>query len=295
MNCAIIDIGSNTVKLCIGSVDKGQIKILYQQLESVQLSAGFNQDQEITFETLAQLHSVLDLYIKKAQSMQVATLKCVATEAIRKAQNEKQILTEIQAKIPDTSILTGQQEATLIGQIHIQHQTKNALIVDIGGGSVEFIEIRNGDIQNLYSTPLGSIALAQKLKLEGQLSASDIQNIKTEVNTHIRQFNITQHLPLIGTEGAFTNLFYALHKAKMPPASIEKLDFKSVIGQLKKWQLSSQKQRESDPDLDPQRQHIAHIAAALLLIFLEIFESNEVWASSFGLKESLLVNTCFET
>lgn len=285
---AVIDIGSNTVKLIVGQLNDGGIEVSHEKLVAAKLSQNIDENGSINSVAIEKLNKIINDFHETITKMEVSNVQCIATEAIRKANNGDQILNGIKHLFPQVKQISGKEEAEIIAKIHIQKGIENGILLDIGGGSVEFVLIRNNQIEKISTTPLGTLTLKNKFNIGEKITPHQMSAIQAYVNENIQDFNAPKNLNLYGTEGSFTNLYKAIYKTGIKPFSLAKIKNSNALNQLKSWSKSSKKERLNDPYIDEQRKHVAHIASALLLCIMKEISPNKMIASSMGLKESIL-------
>ena len=157
---AAFDIGSNSVKMTVGRLLKsGEIEEFIWRAETTRLSAGIDQTGRIADDRAEQTMEALERFAIEARRNGAERLIGVATEAVRIASNGKDLLDRILA---DTGIeveeISGELEAqmTFDGLDPKIDRSGTLLVADVGGGSTELIEVRDGVIVSSRSLPLGS-------------------------------------------------------------------------------------------------------------------------------------------
>lgn len=162
---AIIDIGSNTIRLCIyeAYIDKSGIK--YQLLLNMKESARLRNevvDHKLTEIGYQKLKDVLRVYRAIILKDEIKNVRYIGTQAIRMVDNQKEVLKRIKEKFDiDIEIITGDEEALLGYQgmnTFLAHE-EEGLYVDLGGGSCEVVHFKDGIPFEKTSFDFGSIVL----------------------------------------------------------------------------------------------------------------------------------------
>ena len=142
---AAIDLGTNTFHILIATVKEGRLQIIRKESEFVLLGQGGISDGKLTQEAMKRAFTTLTRFahILKEENISAGQLRATATSAVRSAANKDAFVQEVARKTGiDIEIIDGDTEAAYIyrgvKQAVKMHDEK-ALIVDIGGGSVEFI------------------------------------------------------------------------------------------------------------------------------------------------------------
>lgn len=165
-NAAVIDIGSNSVKMKISQIKKGEIQTLDLLDCPVSLGHEVFHSGKISFETQKELSSILDGFTQVMTEYGVKQHKAVATSALREAENSAHVvdLIKIQNNI-SVEVLEDDQEKTLIySQIFsllssAKIRPENALIAFIGTGSIGFAIYAEGKVRFSQNVSLGSLKL----------------------------------------------------------------------------------------------------------------------------------------
>lgn len=160
MTYGIIDVGSNTIRLCIYNVEDGQIRALFNNKTTAGLISYVNSG-ELTRKGIKKACDVLNTYKEMAAHIQLKDLFVFATASLRNISNTDEAVRTIYEETGlKVDVLTGYEEATLDfrGAARIMSLDKG-LMVDIGGGSTELLVYDHGKIQDAASLPLGSLSM----------------------------------------------------------------------------------------------------------------------------------------
>lgn len=206
-----IDVGSNTVRMLIGESSCGRVIPQHYFRHVTRLGGGYDPIIGISAEASELTLSSLELFAQELHEINPACLRAVATEAVRRAVNGQQFVADVLARTGIVvEILSGEEEASLSSSgviAGLQPQPDAALIFDIGGGSTEFIIIKEGNRLWQKSYPLGVISLAEAKEDSSQC----IENILTELSEDLRIAGLASLLAsrsceLVGTAGTVTTL-----------------------------------------------------------------------------------------
>lgn len=229
--------------------------------------------------------------IEAIKSLESKALKLGATEIIAagtSAMRDYQLshilddFPKIQAKV-----ISGNEEAVLVKQAILQLTSKlksNHLIMDIGGGSVEFSYIAD----NAFSVSLnaGVRRLQEQLGLGNQLDEQKQNKISEFLEKATQVFGKTQDIKaLVGCSGTMETLFqlmdFNLDK------DLLRCDSKSALKVLNFWINSNQNQRDSEVLIPEFRAELLPIGFSIIRFYLEKFNIPSLYYSKFGLKEAL--------
>ncbi len=296
MKIAAIDLGTNTFHLIIAEKLGNEMKIVYKTNKPVKLGEDITLANRIiptAFERgincLKEFRSILDEY-------QVDKLRAVATSGVRSASNGQDFIDTVkeQAGI-NIDVVDGEEEAHLIyeGVKYSGAIKGKSLIMDIGGGSTEFIFC---DEQGFYwkkSFDIGAARLMQKFFKSDPISEIDQENIQKhlketlgELLTFGRSFGAKT---LIGSAGAFETYSAVLNPtldiAKVPNAAID-INAYHQLG--KKLIASTHQERSEMPNLIPLRVDMIVMASIITDYVLAELKLKAITVSTYDLKMGAL-------
>ncbi|MGB3305012.1 MAG: hypothetical protein WBA63_02430 [Thermomicrobiales bacterium] len=164
---AVVDIGTNTLKFTVASCRRdGTITLIAERAETVRLGAGIEAIWRIDENRAVRAISALREFESIATDAGAVSFSGVATEALRLATNGSDILARITAETRwQVRVISGDEEArlTFVGLRPLLPASGRSCIVDIGGGSTEWITAEHAEIVSSQSIPLGSGRLADRL------------------------------------------------------------------------------------------------------------------------------------
>src|SRR5688572_3900519 len=161
MKIAAIDIGSNSIHMVIVRATEGQnMEIIDREKEVVRLGAGVH-DHRLAKEATERTILTLRRFKQMAQANRADLIITTATAAVREANNADKFIERVRKEVGLTvQLLPGVEEARLIA-LAVSEVTdfynRRALIIDVGGGSTEFIITTGGEPQLLLSVKLGAV------------------------------------------------------------------------------------------------------------------------------------------
>ncbi|MBM3882039.1 MAG: Ppx/GppA family phosphatase [Verrucomicrobia bacterium] len=164
---AVIDIGSNSVKLLVAEVVEGEVRPLIESSEQTRLGRGFYSTRRLSATAVSLTAAAVGRFVREARVAGAEGIRVLATSAVRDAHNPESLTDAVQrlAGLP-VEVITGDQEAdwAFQGVISDRRLAKaSLLILDVGGGSTEF-SLGCGPTQTFReSFPLGSVRLLDRL------------------------------------------------------------------------------------------------------------------------------------
>jgi exopolyphosphatase/guanosine-5'-triphosphate,3'-diphosphate pyrophosphatase len=169
MKLAAIDVGSNAMRLAIASVDnKGKLDLIDTAREPVRLGADVFSNREISNQRLVEAMDAFLRFRKLINGRKAKLVRAVGTSAVREASNRDYFINQI-AKAAEITIdpISGEEEARLVhlavaGNVRLKRRV--ALLVDIGGGSIEISLANKREILATESFATGTVRLLQMLE-----------------------------------------------------------------------------------------------------------------------------------
>ena len=162
---AAVDLGSNSFRLLIAKEEGGQIVPISTHREGVRLAGGLDQDSHLSNDKIREACEALARFRERLGAIPADRVRAVATSTYRVARNGEDLLRQSEHALGlPIDIISGPEEARLIylGCAHtLPWSEQERLIVDIGGGSTEFIVGRRYDPELTESFPLGAVTLSQ--------------------------------------------------------------------------------------------------------------------------------------
>lgn len=300
---AVIDIGSNTFHLLIGKTDGAKPEIVFKKTIAVKLGEGGGiSKREIIpvayyrgLEALKEFKIVIDKY-------RIEDIKATATAAVRDAVNGADFIEDVyrmtQIKI---EIIDGLQEAFYIyrgAKAAGALKNGNYLVMDIGGGSTEFIICNNENILWKDSYRIGAARLLSDFYKSDPLSEKDIQNLYNHFSQTLSSLLLAvkeyQPAELIGTAGSFdsykdiTLCRQRMGEAKSGNNVLYNFDDVRFMELLDEIMFSNHQQRTVMDGLIELRVDMILMASVLCKFILRETGINKITACAYSLKEGVL-------
>lgn len=295
---AIIDLGTNTFHLIIVEINGKIPTLIHQETIPASLGEGGMKDGNIKASAFERGLEALKRFRSQIELHKVINVKALATSALRSTSNGAKFIDQV---LSDTGIqielIDGNREAELIYsavRAALNLGNHNSLIMDIGGGSVEFIMCNQAQIFWKKSYDIGAARLMNQFHHSDPISISNINDIQTylngvleELKEQIKQFKPTQ---LIGSAGAFET-YAALIDTKFKP-SFEKPEFEIDLKDFEKIKTqlieSNHEERSKNPLIPGIRVDMIVVACLLTDYVLKSQPFQKLKLSSYSLKEGAL-------
>jgi exopolyphosphatase/guanosine-5'-triphosphate,3'-diphosphate pyrophosphatase len=184
-----VDLGSNSFRLEIGRVEGDQIFRLDTWRETIRFGAGMDERGRLTLPARRAALACLARFRERLSGLHPAAVRAVATNTFRVATNARDFLPQAEAALGfPIDIIAGHEEARLIytGVAHVlAPSAAPRLVIDIGGGSTEFIIGRGLAPERLESLKLGCVSMSQRFFPDGTLRADAFALAETHARSEI--------------------------------------------------------------------------------------------------------------
>ena len=275
---AVIDIGSNSIKLLVAGVAQ-PMDILYQSIRETRISVGIGTSfiPVLQKENMQKALGAVEELLAEAKRFKPDLVKIVATSAVRDAANGQDFHKLLTDKLGyELTILSGDEEAQLISAgIATDPAIRgcpNFALIDLGGGSMECMRWEGRKLARALSLKLGAVRIAERyqVNLHDPLSKDVAQSIRKNVSDTINEsgFAFAPGEPLVGTGGAITvsRVIIAVRQGQPLHNSNPTITIDDLEALYEEVAAISYDERLNIPGLPPER---ADILPAALLIVLE--------------------------
>jgi len=186
---AVVDLGSNSFRLEIGRVEGDQIYRLDTWRETLRFGAGLDGKGRITPTAARLALACLARFRERLSGVHPSAVRAVGTNTFRVAGNAAQFLPQAERALGvPIDIIPGAEEARLIylGAAHeLSPSPRARLVIDIGGGSTEFIIGRNFEPERLESLTIGCVDITRRFFADGNISAAVLRAAETVARAEI--------------------------------------------------------------------------------------------------------------
>lgn len=301
MRIASIDIGTNTFRVLIGEIQDNRCKKLYIGREITRLGGDFTEEQRIiTPEAIRRGLSALKKFRRVLGEYKVEKVRAVATSVVRESLNGAEFADRVKEETGiEIEVISGGEEArlTVSGVLRsVSVPSDYGMIFDIGGGSTEYIFLKQGRIVGLRSINLGIVHLSERFLRDEIPSGSDIEALSQEINKILsRELSWIPkidrgNLSLVGTAGTPTTLAaIELGLEKYDPDLVNGFVLKrdSVLRVYRTLINLPSSERLRVRGLEKGREDVIITGTLILLETMEMFSKDEVLVSDDGLLEGV--------
>ncbi|BDX05312.1 exopolyphosphatase [Planctobacterium marinum] len=291
---AALDIGSNSFHLVVARIMAGSVQILHRVKQKVRLADGLDDDGMLSKEAIERGMAALEECKESMLGFKPEKVRIVATYTLRKAINSGEFISAAKKILPyPVEVISGVEEARLIyqGVAHTNAASGNRLVVDIGGGSTEFIVGEGFDPLLMRSLSMGCVNFTQRFFADEELKEKAFQKAITAAHQELElisdKYRAMGWDVCIGTSGTIKTLanVCAELEGRSEPAKITKDNLKQLIkhcceaGKVSKLNLSA---------ITEDRLPVFAAGLAVLMAVFESLDITEMEYSSAALREGVL-------
>jgi exopolyphosphatase/guanosine-5'-triphosphate,3'-diphosphate pyrophosphatase len=298
---AVIDVGTNSIKLLVADVRGRDVSPVLEESRQTRLGKGFYESNHLQPEAIARTAEAVWEFSEIARDKNANSIRVIATSAARDAVNPTDLTKSIErASGLKTEIITGAREAEWAFQgvtTDAELATQPLLLLDVGGGSTEFILGHGVKKSFAHSFPLGTVRLMEKFPHGDPPTKSEFNScrdwLKNFLHHEVRPQlepalkNETGEIRLVGTGG--TTSILARMEKKLERFDREKIEravlsFEQVVAHRKNlWKLPLAERKEI-PGLPKLRADVILTGVLIYEAVMEEFNFKELRVSTRGLR-----------
>ena len=302
MRIAAIDCGTNSIHMIVVRIRPDlSFEVIDREKEMVRLGSGGLDGKALTAEAMAAALQAFSRFRRLAESHQVEEILAAATSAVREAENGGEFLAAVERETGiKPQVISGTEEARLIhlaAVYGVDVAGASAVVVDIGGGSVEITHGAGNALRVARSFKLGVIRLTERFVRTDPLSGRDerklVRHIEDELAKYLRDIKSAGFDRVIGTSGTILSLgTVATAERRRTSDEIRNLRVPAKqIHRLRKELIDrSISERMKLPGLDPRRADLIVSGAVLLDTVLQRLGATEITLCDFALREGLVLD-----
>lgn len=297
---AILDLGTNTFNLLIADKIGSDIRVIEKEREVVKLGEGGLANNTIAPIPFQRAIDAIKNHIQRISQHKCDIVKAVATSGIRSTNNGLELLQALKTNFNlDVEVIDGDREAELIwkGVIHNIPCPEDVLIMDIGGGSTEFIIGNSSSFKWKKSYKLGASRLKENFQPSDPIAQDEIETINTHFDTELdelyhkcKEYGISS---LIGSSGSFDTfaevIFHKHNKFdEFESADYHEINLEEFASQYQFLLKSNIQERLDTPGMLPMRADMIVISGLLTNHVVQNASIESMFVSKHALKEGLM-------
>jgi exopolyphosphatase/guanosine-5'-triphosphate,3'-diphosphate pyrophosphatase len=210
---AAIDCGTNSIRLLIADISEGNFREIYRTMEIVRLGEGVDKNKRFDPKAIERTLTAVKAFSEEITRRAVGAVRFCATSATRDAENRALFIdgvTEILGVTPE--VISGEEEAELsfLGAVREMHPSDAPfLVVDIGGGSTEFV-FGGSEVEAAKSVNIGCVRMSERHFDSAPVSAAAIERAIFDIDQAIKAaaeiVPITRAKTLVAVAGTATTV-----------------------------------------------------------------------------------------
>jgi exopolyphosphatase/guanosine-5'-triphosphate,3'-diphosphate pyrophosphatase len=293
---ASIDIGTNTILLLIAQAKEGLVKPLLEKETIVRLGEGLQQTGILSEAAMERGIQTLSQYLKECHEMGIQRIFAAGTSALREAKNSDHFLTMAKDRLNlSIEIISGEEEAQLSFLAvtrDLGNHKKPILVVDVGGGSTEFVLGKGNQISRWVSLPVGSVRFTEKFLLSDPVQEREWIRMKKEI---LKQLEKMPHpykpfltVAVGGTATTLVSVELGLERFLYEKIHHFVLERKALESQLELYRSKIFEERIKIPGLPSARADVILAGGAILFLAMETLACPSVLISCHGVRYGLI-------
>lgn len=293
---AVIDLGSNSFRLVVYRYEPGGAWAVWDEIRSpVRLSAGMGADQALQPDPVARALDTVRTFVAFCRQTGIDDVQATGTSALRRAVNGGEVVAAMEAEGLPVRILDGREEA-YYGALAILNTTSvsEGFGLDMGGGSVQLMQLRDRDLGESVSLPLGAVRATEDF-LSGDDQRTGVKALRKEVRKLVGEHgwfdgNRNPSARLAGIGGSVRNIAAAAQRLhELPNGGVQGFSLTAAMVSTMVEELANRTvdERRELSGISPDRGDVILAAAVVLETILSVggFEAIEI--TDAGLREGL--------
>jgi exopolyphosphatase/guanosine-5'-triphosphate,3'-diphosphate pyrophosphatase len=295
---AVIDVGTNSVKLHVGERRAGGgWRTVVDRAEVTRLGEGLQDAGALQPEPLRRTADAIVEMVGESRREGAAEIAAVATAGMRLAANSAELIAAVRERCGvGIEVISGEEEARLAylaATSELEVGQDSLVVFDTGGGSTEFTFGRAARVEERFSLDVGAAGYTERFGLDGVVSDEDLAQALQAIAADLAQLDGRQRpAALVGMGGALTNLAAVRHGLASYDSEVVHgtvLDRAEVNRQIELYRTRAAEQRREIVGLQPARAEVILAGACIVRTVLEKLQSDELTVSDRGLRHGLLV------
>lgn len=290
---AIIDLGSNTVRLNVYQLMNQRIQLIFSKKEFVSLASYINQYQQLSEEGVQAALSIIKHYVGILQNLNIKENYLIATATIRNVTNRSSVIEKIKKVVPfSVELLSEEQEALAdLEGVLIDTKFDTGLVVDIGGGSTELVAFEKQEVLYAKALKIGSLSAYVQHVNKIIPKEKELKKIKSAVKDAINDLHLPDFKPktLYGVGGTIRAARkLAISVLQLNPDQRE-LTLKMVKDLIEFLKQENKKTYLKAIQTIPERLHTILPGLKILETIIKTFGKPLVVISDYGVREGYLM------
>jgi exopolyphosphatase / guanosine-5'-triphosphate,3'-diphosphate pyrophosphatase len=295
---AVIDVGTNSVKLHVGERRPGdEWRTVVDRAEVTRLGEGLGETGELQPEPLRRTADAIVGMVEESRSAGAAEIAAVGTAGMRLAKNSQDLIDTVRERSGvGIEVISGEEEARLAyvaatSELDLGDGTR--VVFDTGGGSSEFTLGRRTIVEERFSVDVGAARFTERFGLDSAVPEARVDEVLAAVEGELGRLSGWPHpAALVGLGGALTNLAAVRHRLATYDADVVQgtvLDRAEVDRQIELYRTRTADERREIVGLQPKRAEVILAGACIVRAVLDKLHCDALTVSDRGLRHGLIV------
>jgi exopolyphosphatase/guanosine-5'-triphosphate,3'-diphosphate pyrophosphatase len=295
---AVVDIGTNSVKLHVGERRAGDSwRTIVDRAEVTRLGEGLRESGALQPEPVRRTADAIVGMVEEARRAGAAEIAAVATAGMRIASNPEELVDAVQERCGvGIEVIPGEEEARLAylaATAELDLGDGTLAVFDTGGGSTEFTFGRPGRVEERFSLDVGAASLTDEFGLAGPVSDKQLEAAFASIAEQLARLDGRSNpARLVGLGGALTNLASVQHGLETYDSDVIQgtvLDRAEVDRQIALYAARTATERREIVGLQPGRAEVILAGACIVRTVLDKLGCDELTVSDRGLRHGLIL------
>ena len=298
MKIGAIDIGTNSMRLLVAEYIDGKLYNREKFVNTTRIGQGVDSEGYISEEAIERNIKALKEFSDIANEKGCEYIYCIGTSALRDSKNGNEFINLAKAETNvEVDIISGEEESNLgfIGVLQGLDDTNNILVLDIGGGSTEFILGDESGIKYAKSENVGALRMTEKFLSTDPICENEFEDMSNFIEETIsdtinilKEKNIRQIVGIGGTITSVSAINQELETyfmEKIHGSKVNEKELDNILQNLKKMTLNDKKNIKG---LQPKRADIITAGVRILNIIMKKLEKENIIVSEYDNLEGLI-------
>ena len=294
---AVIDVGTNSVKFCIGERDAaGTWSTIVDRAEVTRLGEGLGETGRLGEEPIERTATAIAAMAAEARAAGAGTIAAVATAGMRIAPNASELVDLVRERCGvEIEVIPGDEEARLayLAVMSALPQAAGSLLVfDTGGGSSQFTFGHGEQVDERFSVNVGAARFTERFGLDGAVSTEVVAQARAAIAADLDTLDGRPRPDhVVGMGGAVTNMAAVMHSlAEYDPEVVQGtlLTRAEVERQIELYRSRPAAERRAIAGLQPGRAEVILAGACVVATVLELLGADALTVSTRGLRHGVL-------
>lgn len=288
---AVIDMGTNSVRLMLAEIENKRIIWSKKKLAMTRLGKGVNETKMLSAKSIEDTINAIRSFVKEAESFGADKIEVIATSAVRDSKNRDELLGKIKEEHNiNVKVISGEEEAELgfLGVLSGLEEEGLILVIDIGGGSTEFVVGDSNGILYSKSEDVGAVRMTGKhisinpvVNEEKEFLIQDIDKTISKTIENVLKYPIKK---VIGIGGTITTVAaIKLSMDEYNPIEVQNTEINKdeMIKILENIEKMSIEERENITGLEPKRADIIYAGILIMERIIKKINFDNFFVSDF--------------